>query len=94
MSLKNGVIGGAPASWSAETPSFLRALALRAALVKRILYSLGFLGKRRTRGAGPSLLGMILTSIRSDPAISPLDHRNDYNHTTTNHDHSGQNRHT
>ena len=48
MSFKNGVIGVALATWSAETPSFSRALALRAALVKRTLYARGFLDQRET----------------------------------------------
>jgi hypothetical protein len=58
MSFKSGVIWVALATWSAETPSFLSALALRAALVKRVLYSLGSFGKRPARGAVPFLLGM------------------------------------
>src|SRR5438876_761922 len=52
LSFKSGVIWGALASWSAETPSFLRALALRAALVKRIPCSLGIFGRSPARGAG------------------------------------------
>jgi hypothetical protein len=49
------VILVALATWSAETPSFLRALALRAALVKRTLYSLEILGGNPPRRAAQDL---------------------------------------
>ncbi len=53
------------ATWSAETPSFLSALALRAALVKRILYAPGFLDQGPSRGNGLSRLcrGLPLPSL-------------------------------
>jgi hypothetical protein len=72
------VILVALATWSAETPSFLRALAFRAALVKRFLAkhdSLGVWARANTPweaiaiGAGidlPHLLGAALLARRDD----------------------------